>query len=53
MLLVLTLAEFFAEDGVIVSTVETKQLMDKWEFLNTKEKESILFIMENYIQKRK
>lgn len=49
----ITLAEFFAEDGVIVSTVETKQLMDKWEFLNTKEKESILFIMENYIQKRK
>lgn len=48
----ITLAEFFAEDDVIVATPEVKELLDDWKVLTREERESVIAIVKNYIKKK-
>lgn len=47
----ITLAEFLAEDEIIVATPENKSLLDNWQLLTKTQKQSIIEIMKNYINK--
>lgn len=47
----ITLAEFLAEDGIIVATPENIALLSDWQLLTKSQKQSIIEIMKNYINK--
>lgn len=47
----LSLAEFFAEDDIIVATPSTKDLLDDWFMLTDSQKQSVLAVIKNYINK--
>lgn len=47
----ITLAEFLAENDVIVATPENKALLDNWQLLTKTQKQSILEIIKNYLNK--
>lgn len=47
----ITLAEFLAEDDIIVATPENKSLLDNWQLLTKAQKYSIIEIMKNYLNK--
>lgn len=48
----ISLAEFFAEDEIIVVTPEVKELFNDWQVLTKEEKASVMAIVKNYIKKR-
>lgn len=48
----ISLAEFFAEDEIIVVTPEVKELFIDWQVLTKEEKASVMAIVKNYIKKR-
>ena len=48
----ITLANFFAEDGMVEVTPETKSILDNWSNLTIAEQESIKLIIENYINRK-
>ncbi len=48
----ISLAEFFADENIIVATPETKELINNWQLLTKDEKESIMSIVYNYIKKK-
>lgn len=48
----ITLAEFFAEDDLIVATPEVKELFNNWQVLTKEEKASVMAIVKNYIKKK-
>lgn len=48
----ISLAEFFAEDDVIVATKEVKDLFKNWQLLTKEEKDSVIAIINNYVKKK-
>lgn len=49
----ITLANFFAENGVVEVTEDAKAVFDNWNYLTKEEKQSIKTIIENYVNRRK
>lgn len=49
----ISLAEFFAEDDIIIATPEVKELFYNWQLLTKEEKQSVMAIVKNYIKKDK
>lgn len=48
----ISLAEFFAEDDIIVATPEVKELLNGYSILTKDEKDSILQIIKNYLKRK-
>ena len=48
----ISLSTFFADENLIEVNEDTKNLIDNWNYLSKEEKDSILKIMENYINNK-
>ena len=48
----ITLANFFADNNMIEITPETKSVLNNWNYLTKEEQNSIILIIENYINKK-
>ena len=48
----ITLANFFAENDMVEVTSETKTVLNNWNYLTPKEKESIKLIIDNYLTRK-
>lgn len=47
----ISLAEFFCEENVIIATPDTKELIENWKMLTNNEKQSVIAIIKNYLNK--